>query len=190
MHCISLNLGALHAILHTLGRSRDRGRKRVPRDGPPTCSLQPCVQFLISLIFHTRMTALVTGAPPLAPRIGTCRLAIICLRSRPARIPVSAAVVYVESRGRKGQWCRDSGCLSVLASQRDVLRLTNERMFFTQIGGLRRGQCNLSPRGQLTSHLGTTRVQLPPDDAPRVHRPSQPPRRVAFNFTLHLHTVR
>lgn len=26
-----------------MGRSRERGRKRVPREGPPTCSLQPTV---------------------------------------------------------------------------------------------------------------------------------------------------
>jgi hypothetical protein len=29
--------------VHTLGRSKERGRKRVPRDGPPTCSLQPSI---------------------------------------------------------------------------------------------------------------------------------------------------
>lgn len=54
-------------VRYTFGRSRERGRKRVPRDGPPT-----------------RMTALVTGAPPLLPRIGTCREAIVVVSVFPA----------------------------------------------------------------------------------------------------------
>jgi hypothetical protein len=33
--------------IHTLGRSRERGRKRVPLDGPPTCSLQPLIHEIL-----------------------------------------------------------------------------------------------------------------------------------------------
>ena len=46
--------------LHTLGRSRDSGRKRVPRLGPPT-----------------RTTALVVGEAPLFARLGTCSDAML-----------------------------------------------------------------------------------------------------------------
>lgn len=44
----------------TLGRSRERGRKRVPLLGPPTS-----------------ITALVVGVPPLLPRMGTWREAMV-----------------------------------------------------------------------------------------------------------------
>ena len=91
--------------LYTLGRSRERGRKRVPRDGPPTCSLQPSVLAtrVYFHIFHTRITAFVVGAPPLPPRTGTCRFAMFCCSCE--AVPLWCSVRYTWTRmGRCRSW--------------------------------------------------------------------------------------
>lgn len=69
-----------------------------------------CIQH-IAQAFHTRITAFVIGAPPLAPRMGTCRLAMfrVVKLSRAALIFVA---VYVDSL----EGCRSTLGVSVLRS--------------------------------------------------------------------------
>lgn len=86
----------------TLGTSRDRGRKRVPRDAPPTCGkiedqlmLLQCIESLRMALRHhlasdwrlTKMTALVAPwTSPLAFGLwGTWRDMLLWMRSDQAR---------------------------------------------------------------------------------------------------------
>lgn len=62
-----------------------------------------CIRRMLH-IFHTRMTAFVTGAPPLAPRTGTCRLAMFVCWSCPALIDVPCGIRGFDGTVQFGAW--------------------------------------------------------------------------------------
>jgi hypothetical protein len=134
-----------------------------------------CVRRM-SRIFHTRMTAFVTGAPPLAPRTGTCRLIFAVVKLSRAWVNVGCGV-----RGLVGtveiEACRVCFAVSTIPK---ITILPTHTLVKTVARRIRRKrewcrQCNLFPRA---AHLPAVKQQgsRPATDEHELeHEDSRPP---------------